>query len=299
MKQNTKAYHSGFSSSFQRSSYQTNPEKAKLVNAERWDHKGYEQLEFEQENPKALTNNEEKIETSKQQKPRREKKPDRQLYSVRQRNNLRQESELKNKDSLQNSEKLNEDQTSKNQESSSYKQMVKEMLSACEDKEAYPFEDDKLSVSNVSTAFSDKFKGTEEDISIKCEQIKEEDDFNDSIPSPTLPSSEILFELVLQTGNGMINITMYKDDDDIESMLDNICLSSSLDPTASLYLKINVLQYIKESIESNEKVDACLDNLLNLNYKLIMYENGLGEFEECLAPFIKNESQNSFETLAF
>ena len=294
MKQNTKTYRSEFTPAFQRSSYQLDSEKSKLVNADRWDHKG-----FEQESQKQIAKVDEKLETSKPTKARKEKKPDRQLYSVRQRNNLRQEKERKSKESTQNHEKPDQSKDESQLETSSYKQMVKDIISACEDKEANIFEDDKLSVSNVSTAISEKMKGTDEDISIKCEQIKEEDDFNDSIsPSSITKESEILVELVLESGNGSFVITVYKDEEDFETILNNICLNSNLDPTASLYFKINILQYIKDSIESCEKVDTYLDSLLNLNYKLIMYENGMGEFEECLAPFLKTESQHSFEALS-
>ena len=225
---------------------------------------------------------------------RKERRPDRQLYSVRQKctTNARTEEVRRMKEmTIQCSERLNCSIIEKREDYSPYPQAVKDVLTAFEDKDHYPHEDDKLSISNVSTAMSDPLKNWEEESYMKSEAAKERMDTTADMSQHAHSSeiSSILFDMVLETENGTINVRIAHGEEDYEAYLDNLCNTYNFDAKMRLYFKINVVQLINESTtttEESEKVEALLDKLLDINYKLLMYESGYGEIDEGITPYI-------------
>jgi hypothetical protein len=237
--------------------------KSQAVLADRWDHSGFDQLE--QEN-RTLQNK------SSVGKPRREKRPDRQLYNVRQRVNQTKPTTTPAK----SPERLNCSVIEKIEESSPYLQTVKDVLKAFEYKEVNSFEDDRLSVSNVSTAISERLKGIDEESYIKSDTIKEkEDSIEDIEESPIV----VLFDMMMETPNGLMNLRVHEGDD-YEQILEKACIESSLDTKTSLHFKINLLQTIANMLDNPEEIHKSVDALLDLNYQLLMNENCLEELDQ-------------------
>jgi len=257
------------------SSVKSFPNKSQAVLADRWDHSGFDQLQLEQQN-RTIQN---KSSSSSSSKPaKREKRPDRQLYNARQRHQ-------QNKSIAKSPERLNCSVIEKIEESSPYLQTVKDVLKAFEYKEVNSFEDDKESVSNVSTAISERLKGIDEESYIRSETIKEKEDSIDNIESPSKESGEILFEMMVEIESGMMNLKIHEGDD-YENVLERVCIESNLDAKTGLHFKINILQAIAGMLENPEEVNKSLDVLLDINYKLLMFENGLEDADESLDRFI-------------
>jgi len=235
--------------------------KSQAVLADRWDHSGFDQLE--QEN-RTLQNK------STTTRPKREKRPDRQLYNVRQRVNQTKPTKEASTKSPNCSfiEKI--------EESSPYLQTVKDVLKAFEYKEVNSFEDDRLSVSNVSTAISERLKGIDEESYIKSETIKEKEDSIDEIVESPL---NVLFDMMMETPNGLMNLRIHEGDD-YEQILEKACIESNLDTKSSLHFKINLLTTIANMLENPEDVNKSLDALLDLNYQMLMNENCLEGFDQ-------------------
>jgi len=257
------------------SSVKSFPNNSQAVLADRWDHSGFDQLQLEQQN-RTIQN---KSSSSSSSKPaKREKRPDRQLYNARQRHQ-------QNKSIAKSPERLNCSVIEKIEESSPYLQTVKDVLKAFEYKEVNSFEDDKESVSNVSTAISERLKGIDEESYIRSETIKEKEDSIDNIESPSKESGEILFEMMIETESGMMNLKIHEGDD-YENVLERVCIESNIDAKTGLHFKINILQAIAGMLENPEEVNKSLDVLLDINYKLLMFENGLEDADESLDRFI-------------
>jgi len=161
------------------------------------------------------------------------------------------------------------------EESSPYLQTVKDVLKAFEYKEVNSFEDDRLSVSNVSTAISERLKGIDEESYIKSETIKEKEDSIDDVESPL----NVLFDIMMETPNGLMNLRI-NEGDDYEQILEKACIESNFDTKTSLHFKINLLQTIAGMLDNPEDVNRSLDALLDLNYKLLMNENCLEELDQ-------------------
>jgi len=275
MKQSSLAFDLSAQSSHM-SSVKSIPNKSQAVLADRWDHSGFDQLQLEQQN-RTLQN---KSSSDLKKPAKRERRPDRQLYNARQRHQ-------QNKSIAKSPERLNCSVIEKIEESSPYLQTVKDVLKAFEYKEVNSFEDDKESVSNVSTAISERLKGIDEESYIRSETIKEKEDSIDNIESPSASkdSGEILFEMMLETESGMMNLKLHEGDD-YENVLEQACIESNLDAKTGLHFKINILQAIAGMLENPEEVNKSLDVLLDINYKLLMFENGLEDADESLDRFI-------------
>ena len=263
MKQSSVAFDLPASSSHSASVKSFSGGKSQAVLADRWDHSGFDQLE--QEN-RTLQNK------SSVAKPKREKRPDRQLYNVRQRVN---QPKPVTKTPAKSPERLNCSVIEKIEESSPYLQTVKDVLKAFEYKEVNSFEDDRLSVSNVSTAISERLKGIDEESYIKSETIKEKEDSIEILESPIV----VLFDMMMETPNGLMNLRVHEGDD-YEQILENACIEANLDTKTSLHFKINLLQTIANMLENPEDVNRSLDALLDLNYQMLMNENCLEELDQ-------------------
>jgi len=188
-------------------------------------------------------------------------------------------------------ERLNCSAIEKKEDNSPSHQVAKDVLASFEEKEFDPFEDDGLSISNVSTAMSDRLKNWEEESYLKSELIKERADLTPS-PKEKEPS-DVLFEILLETENGIMNVKICQGEEDYEMFLDKVCQLANFDARTGLYFKINILYQIKEISEESEKVNTALDRLLDINFKVLMYESGYGESEESILPYIEQETRES------
>lgn len=142
------------------------------------------------------------------------------------------------------------------------------------EKEIHHSEDDgRESVSNVSTAMTDSKHDS------CCSHT------SDIIENAV----EVLFDLNLATENGMMNVKIYNDgeDEDYHDLLEQLCLTQKFDARTGLYFKINMYQLIKDRKgQGCKKIDDALNSLLNINYKLMMYESGLGQADQAIADYI-------------
>ena len=338
MRPNSKTYNPEYSSSFQKPSVYSKP---KFQDTDRWDHGGFDQLQTENASKysklkKSKRNVEDKTmaadslnagvsqtgstlendkwthdkfqETVNQQvrpkeqvpeKPKRERKPDRALYNVRQRCGMKDE-EKKPKETV----KKPQSEKEKN-ESLPSPQPVKDVLLGFGEKDAYQFEDDKLSISNVSTAMSDPLKSWDEESYARVELLKEKQDSLDLIQSPKSSKkseeslSEVLFEIMLQSEQGIVTIKIHKGEEDYLAFLNKLCCDHHLDARSALYFKINMLDMINEAGADNANVTAALDHLLDINYKLLMYECGLSsEISHLIAPYINEGFQDEYPIIS-
>jgi len=338
MRPNSKIYHSEYSSSFQKSPFHSFSSKPKYQDSERWDHGGFDQLQTETnskysklkksrrnvdsntmasdsfntsipqtppaaENDKwthdkfhETVNQEPKPKEQVLEKPKRERKPDRALYNVRQR------CEMKEKEAVKQSQTL----TSEKDKNESFPspQAVKDVLLGFRDKDTYQFEDDRLSISNVSTAMSDPLKSWEEENYARVELLKEKQDSLDIIQSPKSSKkseesfTEVLFEIMFQTEQGIVTIKVNKAEEDYVAFLNKLCGDHHLDARSALYFKINMLDIINEAGVDNANVSAALDHLLDINYKLLMFECGQGVISEHIAPYINEGFQYEYPVIS-
>ena len=323
MRPNSKTYNPELCSSSRRAAYSTFQNKSRAQEVDKWGHEGFEQLELQaqlqnsklsksrrnnpdltmasdslkvQKNDKTAQNDKEKWthdkyeeilceepktkEQAQNQKPKREKRPDRALYSVRQKHSLRNEEMKKaNESTVLCSDKLKCIENEKKEGNPS-----SPPLKTLGDKET---EDDKLSISNVSTAMSDPLKSWEEESYTKNETKEKAESVEEQKEKEEL---EILFDIQLENENGLVSVRMYKGEEDYGAILDRLCDQQNLDPRTALYFKINMFEAIKEALGENdcEKLAIDLNNLLNVNYKLVMYENGIGEADESIAVYLED-----------
>lgn len=142
------------------------------------------------------------------------------------------------------------------------------------EKDLHHLEDDmRESVSNVSTAMTD---GKQESCCSHTSDIIEN-------------AAEVLFDLNLSTENGTINVKIYNegDEEDYHDILDQLCLAQKFDARTSLYFKINMYQLIKDRRgQGCQRIDDALDRLLEINYKLIMFDSGLVQADQAIANYI-------------
>jgi hypothetical protein len=273
MKTASNSSYSSFGPYYHKSSsvkvYQAKPKAAQL---EKWDHSGYEQLQ----NEKPIQS----IEKNPEQKTyaKRQKRPDRVLYNARSKHTVVSEETGKPREFT---EKLNFSKLDRKDD----------------DRETSMLEDSMIS---TSTAMSDRLRGSEEDSYIKGDSKTDRTNIVDVIQSPKESEVEIcetLFDMVLETQNGTVNIRIFQGEEDYEEVLDQICLAQGFEAKFGLYFKINMLQLISQSLANPEKVNAILDKLLDLNYKLVMYDCGLGVADESIVPYIDSLVHSTNEEL--
>jgi len=338
MRPNSKTYHSEYSSSFQKSPFHSFSSKSKYQDSDRWDHGGFDQLQTEttskyskpkksrrnvdnntmasdsfntslpQTSPavekdkwthdkfQETVNQEPKAKQPVPEKPKRERKPDRALYNVRQRCEMKEKETVKQSPNPTSEKDKNEPLPSP--------QAAKDVLFGFRDKETYQFEDDKLSISNVSTAMSDPLKSWEEENCARVELLKEKQDSLDIIQSPKSSKkseeslTEVLFEIMLQTEQGVVTVKVNKGEEDYMAFLNKLCDDHHLDARSALYFKINMLDLINEIGADHANVSAALDRLLDINYKLLMYECGQGGISQHIAPYINEGFQYEYPVIS-
>jgi hypothetical protein len=225
-----------------------------------------------------------------QKRNKKEKRPDRQLYNARMRN---EELKKRKENTIHLPDRWNCSAIEKKEDSSPYPQMAKDVLIALEGKEIYGLEDDKLSISNVSTAMSDKLKSWDEESYVKSEAKREKDNIDIAQSPRDKESAYVLFDLLLETENGTTNIRFYQGEEDYETFLDKLCDIHNFQPRMALYFKISILQQVKEALVDPEQIDFILDKLLDINYKLLMDEEKIDEAEECITPDIEREIRSN------
>ena len=209
------------------------------------------------------------------------------MYSVRQKYSMKNE---ETKRTIIPSEKS----SCKKEEASPSLKGVKDVLHGLDEKEVHSTEDDKLSISNVSTAMSDRLRNWEEESYLKSEFLKDRVDTSDLTHSPKdKESAEVIFEIVLEGEQGGNRVKIYQSEEDYEMQLDSMCNKSNFDARTALYFKINMMQMIIEAGYDNEKSSTTLERLLDTNYKILMYESGHCEADESIASYLEKESKES------
>lgn len=223
-------------------------------------------------------------------KNRGEKRPDRQLYSARNKhvhgeNDSHSESfctdaaeNIHNRDDHDlGSEFQNNQPGSDKKDQILQATNVKGILGIGEDKEG---QEDKSFVSNVSTAMSDKLKNGEDEM-----VTREKSHSNDSNLRSFEPKT--LFEISLKSERGREIIRIYDEEEDYEQVVERICRSHNLTGRTSLFFKINLLKLIFDSTKNKKRVEPCLDRLLELNAKIILYETGRGPADESIKAYLE------------
>lgn len=282
---NSKTSNNSYSASaYPKNFNRTYQAKGRIDDGKKWDHDGFDQLQTEHQSAysrsSASSAKTGEKDLSQSTKTRREKRPDQQFYSVRQKQSMRQEElSKKTQSKIDGSERLNCSAIEKIEDPSPYLQPIKEVLTAFGEKEMLLLEDDKVSVSNVSTALSDPQEGV-----TKSEVLREGVNAIDISQSPkSTEPSDIIFDLALELGSEQVNVRIYQGEEDYEGVLDRICDENNVEFRTKLCLKINILLLIKESCSNPEKIDAVLNKLLDKNYELIMNDKqpDLNEERSC------------------
>lgn len=228
-------------------------------------------------------------ETVLQQETKTKRRPDRQLYNVRQKHSIKTEETTTKKTTEKPA-------CSKEESSPCFKGAAKDVFHGLDEKEIHSTEDDKLSISNVSTAMSDRLRNWEEESYLKSEFLKDRVDTSDLTHSPkdnSKESLEVLFDIVLETEQGANHLKIYQGEEDYETVLESMCNKSNFDTRTALYFKINMMQMIVEAGLGNEKVSSTLDKLLDMNYKILMCESGVCEADESIASYLEKESREN------
>jgi len=143
-------------------------------------------------------------------------------------------------------------------------------------------ETEKNSPSNVSTAMSDRQKNFEEEpITESC--------LSNSHDDGMLLESNLLFTMCFETESGLEMIPIYKDEQDYEGFLNELCESHNLtSELESLHFKINLLKVIQEIHPEPSRVEESLDKLLDRNYQLLTSQQNESNDED-------DSSENNYD----
>jgi len=139
----------------------------------------------------------------------------------------------------------------------------------------------------VSTSISDPYKVGEEDTSKDNINTSAHKKSEDDIKKES-NEGEVLFEMVLDSEKPE-RLKIYENEEDFEGFLDAVCMRHGLGKRMGLYFKINTLTKIKNAHQDPEKVNIVLDKLLDLNYKVVMVDNGFGIMDEVVAPYFEDK----------
>jgi hypothetical protein len=267
-------------------------ENSQPSDTKKWTHDKYNESLNDLQGSQAAKENEDKTKT---QKPgRKERKPDRQLYSVRDKRVHQDESKAHNQNKpVVSTEPQEAVKTGSKEE-------LNKVVSATE-KEAHIYEDDnRSSVSNVSTAISDPLKGYEEEGSMirdsRSESIKKKDEGRAKEEKQELNEGTILFEMVVETEKKEV-VKIYENEEDYEGLLDEVCKRHDMGMRMSLYFKINTLNAIQEVHPEPQKLEPVLDRLLGINYKLILVDDGWESADEITLLYIEDKGRWTVDTL--
>jgi hypothetical protein len=201
---------------------------------------------------------------------KREKRPDQLLYSVR--------SKVSKGDDLNKSQLSNAPLSSRGEKADENSPRLKQDKDILEH-----LEDDKSSISNVSTAISDRLKNFDDEnklelamdrpLQSESSQIKKDD-------------PHLLFELALESEKPSETIKIYDNEEDYDIFLDNVCLAQNVRGELALHFKIYVLRVLKDIHPKFLRIEPLFNKLLDINYKLMMCENNRMIPDESLLPYI-------------
>jgi len=213
---------------------------------------------------------------------KRSKRPDIALYSARNKHN-------RNSDTPN----TNSSATSRN-DVSTPKNLYSKTLMGNEEKDITPFEDDSKSItSNVSTAFSERIKSTEEDIFINRD-INLAEKGSSGFSGSKKDDSHVLFEITLDNDRFTDNIKVYDNEEDYESFLEKICYQNDVKGDVALHLKIYILYLIKNSnFPEFRRIESLYNRLLEENYNLIMNDGNKTQLDDSLLDLVDFDSSQN------
>jgi len=239
------------------------------------------------------------------------KRPDRQLYSAREKHgpnddaksestNIETLTSLPNKEEPGNPEstsltslndniqetKLIHGDTFENNELLIKTNMVKGMLGIAEDKEETANEGDKSFLSTVSTALSERLKNQEEESILQHKLVLP------VLPMellPKKPEPRILLQFIIKSEHLQEKIRISEDEEDYEGIMDKICRNHNFLGRMSLYFKINFLKMICDQQRENTQAETLLQKYVDLNSKLVLYDNRLREPHDSIKPYLVSD----------
>lgn len=166
-----------------------------------------------------------------------------------------------------------------------------------DDKDVLSIEDDNKSyTSNVSTAFSERIKPLDDDLFANRDSVCT-DRTAEKLFSNKKDDSHILFEINLENDGYCDTIKIYDNEEDYESFLDNICTNFGIKDEMALHFKIYLLYLIKQSIPSDfQRIEPLYLKLLEINYELMMNDGGKSQFDDSLLDLADfDSSQAAYE----
>jgi hypothetical protein len=233
---------------------------------------------------------------------RKDKKPDKPLYSVREKQ-TKQDDVVKTPGSSFQSSAIKYDKNDENFETPKMKSNTESFVSLAGEKETVVMEDDKSSISNVSTAISDRNKPWDDDnlnSSSKNENRSDTKDkqlthntVEDSSGRPSLvPSAGI--ELVIAGPSTSETIRIFDNEDDYTTLLEKICSDHHIQGQFALQFKIFILKHMRDSnLFDFRRIDGLYNKLLDINFKVLMYETNKDNLDDSILPYINNNTVKS------
>ena len=77
-------------------------------------------------------------------------------------------------------------------------------------------------------------------------------------------------------------------------MLDQACKVSNIQKRMGLYLKINLLKILFDKHPNKTRVGPILDKYIDINSKLVLYENGFDALDDSIKEYIHDDDRNQF-----
>lgn len=71
-------------------------------------------------------------------------------------------------------------------------------------------------------------------------------------------------------------------------------MGHNMSKRVGLYFKINMLIRIHKAHPEPQRVIEALNRLLEVNYRVIMFENGYGVMDEAIGPYFEEKDKESF-----
>jgi len=89
----------------------------------------------------------------------------------------------------------------------------------------------------------------------------------------------MLLEIVLDDSE-MTSYRIFENEEDYESLLDEICVSNNLKEDLGLHLKINILNVLRDVHPDSSKIEPLLNKLLDINQKLLLTDWERSNFDD-------------------
>lgn len=317
----------------QKRSYKSNFSNSKAVEAMRWDHSGFDQLQSEQ-NQGRFREEKNSKQNKSQNDPghnptsdlRKTMKPSNQREGLdgkwlhdkfdelenpnprksnqntdqAQQRKKRPNQQLYNARERHNKESNSNDvssQVSTNYDSTPRNKYAK-AFAMKDDKDVLSIEDDSKSyTSNVSTAFSERIKPLDDDIFANRDSVYT-DRPAERLFSSKKDDSHVLFEINLENDGLSDTIKIYDNEEDYDGFLDAICSNFGIKEEMALHFKIYLLYLIKQANPSDfQRIEPLYLRLLDENYELIMNDVGRSQFDDSLLDLADFDSQSASDKL--